>query len=163
MRRYYREPEGTAVRQRARRVLAKCAIHVAAPISAELISSAPRSDGHSIIERAAIPRRDKAGDLHSSLQLSSCCYRLVRIELPGIAECTWKVHQVLDVMINGFGVLVVFATKMGNAVTSSFCKWPPPPGLGRGGGGELVLPAAEPTMRPRIYPRIFWCYSSAGK
>jgi hypothetical protein len=24
-----------------------------------------------------------------------------------------------------------------------------------GGGGELALPAAEPTMRPRIYPRIF--------
>jgi hypothetical protein len=32
-----------------------------------------------------------------------------------------------------------------------------------GGGGELALPAAEPTMRPRIYPRIFWRYSSAGK
>jgi hypothetical protein len=32
-----------------------------------------------------------------------------------------------------------------------------------GGGGELALPAAEPTMRDRIYPRIFWRYSSAGK
>ena len=31
------------------------------------------------------------------------------------------------------------------------------------GGGELALPAAEPTMRPRIYPRIFLRYSSAGK
>ena len=32
-----------------------------------------------------------------------------------------------------------------------------------GGDGELALPAAEPTMRPRIYPRIFLRYSSAGK
>ncbi len=32
-----------------------------------------------------------------------------------------------------------------------------------GGGGELALPAAESTMRHRIYPRIFRRYSSAGK